>query len=96
MSKLTLEKVRTIIDGETAFAQKWDDNRPEGSLADAQKPVEYWLYMMETYLMAARNSMVLNYDKTVALANLRCVLSLGEKCAMFHGLPAREDEKDIY
>lgn len=98
MPRLTREEVRTIVDGEAAFSEKWDRERPEGSIADADKPIEVWLAWMQVYLQEALRATVIGYDKTAALNNLRCVLNLGEACAQHHGLPRRteDDKKDIY
>jgi hypothetical protein len=98
MSKLTRQEVRAIVDEEAVFSEKWDRERPEGSIADADKPVEVWLGWMQVYLQEAMKATVLGYDKTAALNNLRCVLNLGEACAQYHGLPRRaeSDKKDLY
>ncbi len=96
--KLTRQEIRTIVDEEARFAEKWDNERPAGSLADADKPIEVWLAWMEVYLRKAMDATVIGYDKIAALHNLRCVLNLGETCAQHHGLPRREpgDTKDTY
>ena len=98
MPKLTREEVRRIVDEEARFSEKWDRERPPGTLADADKPVEVWFCWMDTYLQEAKKAVVLGYDKTAALNNLRCILNLAEACAQHHGLPRRveDDKKDIY
>jgi hypothetical protein len=96
--KLTREQVREIVDGEASFSEKWDRERPPGSLADADKPVEVWLAWILVYTQEALKAATLRYDKTAALNNLRCILDLGETCAQYQGLPGRaeDDETDIY
>lgn len=95
---LTREEVRKIVDSEANFSQKWDLERPLGSMADADKPVETWLAYMLVYIQKALQEATVGYDKTAALNNLRCVLNLGETCAQHHGLPSRskDDTTDIY
>lgn len=96
--KLTRQEVREIVDEEARFSEKWDRERPPGSLADADKPFEVWAGWMIVYLQEAMKAATLSYDKTAALNNLRCVLNLGEACAQYHGLPRRAegDKRDVY
>lgn len=98
MPRLTREEVRAIISKEARFSEKWDRERPEGSIADADKPVEVWLAWIHVYVQEALKNCALGYDKTAALQNLRCILNLAEACAMHHGLPERaeDDTRDIY
>lgn len=97
MAKLSRYQVRAIVDEEARFSEKWDRERPEGSLADADKPVEFWLYWINIYQQKAGEALARN-DEKAALHNLRCILNLAEACAMHHGLPRRDesDSRDIY
>ena len=90
--KLSRNEVYEIIDEESEYAKKWDierSNYPE-SVKDSEKPLEVWLLWMEEYLAAARKAATSSYDKSQALDELRCVLSLGINAATYHGLPRRK------
>ena len=98
MPTLTREEVRAVVDTEARFAQKWDHDRPLGSMADADKPIEVWLGWMQVYIQESMRALVLGGGEAIALNNLRCVLNLGETCAQYHGLPKRVegDRTDLY
>jgi hypothetical protein len=97
MPKLTRQEIRAIVDGEAQFSEKWDRERANYTLPDAQKPIGEWLTYMDVYLHAAKKAATLA-DTTMALNNLRCLINLGEACAQNHGLPARAegDNTDLY
>jgi hypothetical protein len=97
MPKLTRDGVRSAVDTEAKFSEKWEANRRPGSLPDADKPVGEWLTYMRVYMAAAEEA-VTRDDQFAALSNLRCLLNLGETCAMHRGMPERHlgDERDIY
>lgn len=97
MPKLFRDGVRSVVDTEAKFSEKWEANRRPGSLSDADKPIGEWLTYMRVYLAAA-DAAVTRADEFAALSNLRCLLNLGETCAMYRGMPERApgDERDIY
>jgi hypothetical protein len=97
MAKLTRNEVRTVVDGEARYSEKKERERPNYLIPDAQKQVGEWLERMDVCLKAAEKAAVLG-KPTAALSNVRCLLNLAETCAMYHGLPRREDGDvtDVY
>lgn len=96
-TKLTRDKIREIVSREAHFSEKWERQRKPGEPGDADKATIEWLALMNTYVQEAMKAATLGKDK-VALHNLRCILNLGEACAMYRGLPEREegDNTDLY
>ncbi|MGB7958073.1 MAG: hypothetical protein WCF77_04535 [Minisyncoccia bacterium] len=97
MPKLTRNEVRAIVDGEVKFSEKWERERPNYLVPDAQKPIGEWLTYMDVYLEAVKKAVTLA-NPIAALSNVRCLLNLAETCAMHNGLPRRDDgdKTDIY
>lgn len=84
-------EVYDFIDSEIDYAAKWDKlPRSERPLRDAEKPVEFWLVMMDNYLSAAKQACY-DTDKTEALDAIRKIAALCVRCMMHNEPPPRTE-----